>query len=37
LSAEKDALIMGYLERIAVNGLVTERVRTKTAWIYWKV
>ena len=34
---EKNALIRNYLEEIASNGLVTEHVRTKTAWIYWKV
>ncbi|MDR3544026.1 MAG: class I SAM-dependent methyltransferase [Desulfosporosinus sp.] len=34
---EKKDLIRSYLEEIAVNGFVTEKVRTKTAWIYWKV
>lgn len=34
---EKCSLIRSYLEEIASNGVVTEHVRTKTAWIYWKV
>jgi len=35
--AEKNQLIRGYLEEISINGLVMEKVRTKTAWIHWKV
>ncbi|MDR3601311.1 MAG: class I SAM-dependent methyltransferase [Desulfosporosinus sp.] len=34
---EKQELINGYLEKISVNGFVTEQVRTKNAWIYWQV
>lgn len=34
---EKNTLIKNYLNDISVNGLVMEKVRTKTAWIYWKV
>ena len=34
---EKQELINSYLEKISVNGFVTEQVRTKTAWIHWKV
>lgn len=34
---EKNDLINNYLEEISINGFVTEKVRTKTAWIYWKV
>jgi len=34
---QKNDLIRGYLEKISVNGSVTENVRSKTAWIYWKV
>jgi len=34
---EKNELIKNYLEQISLNGFVRERVRTKTAWIYWKV
>ncbi|KJR46631.1 Methyltransferase [Desulfosporosinus sp. I2] len=34
---EKDHLINSYLEEISINGFVTEKVQTKTAWIYWKV
>ncbi|EGW37980.1 class I SAM-dependent methyltransferase [Desulfosporosinus sp. OT] len=34
---EKSSLIRSYLEGISKNGLVTEYVRTKTAWIHWKV
>jgi SAM-dependent methyltransferase len=34
---DKNALIRSYLEEISINGFVTEKVRTKTAWIYWKV
>lgn len=36
-SEEKNQLISCYLNEISVNGSVTETVRTKTAWIYWKV
>ncbi|MFZ3102183.1 MAG: class I SAM-dependent methyltransferase [Desulfitobacteriaceae bacterium] len=34
---EKNRLIRSYLEGISINGFVTEKVRTKTAWIYWQV
>jgi len=34
---DKNELIKNYLEQISLNGFVRERVRTKTAWIYWKV
>lgn len=34
---EKTNLIRSYLEEISLDGFVTEKVRTKTAWIYWKV
>jgi SAM-dependent methyltransferase len=34
---EKNDLIKSYLDGISVNGFVIEKVRTKTAWIYWKV
>ncbi len=34
---QKNDLIRSYLEEISVNGYVMEKVRTKTAWIYWKV
>ena len=34
---EKNQLISRYLNEISSNGLVTEHVQTKTAWIYWKV
>jgi SAM-dependent methyltransferase len=34
---EKKHLIGSYLEEISVNGFVMEKIRTKTAWIYWKV
>lgn len=34
---EKNYLIRSYLEDISSDGLVRERVQTKTAWIYWKV
>lgn len=34
---EKFILIKNYLNKIAVNSLVRERVRSKTAWIYWSV
>jgi len=34
---EKNYLIRSYLEEISINGSVIEKVRTKTAWIYWKV
>ena len=34
---EKNNLISSYLDQISINGLVTEKVWTKTAWIYWKV
>jgi SAM-dependent methyltransferase len=34
---QKNKLIKSYLEKISIDGTVTERVRTKTAWIYWKV
>ena len=34
---EKNDLIRSYLDEISVNGFVTEKVRTKTAWIHWKV
>ena len=30
-------LIRNYLKGISVNGVVRENVRSKTAWIYWKV
>ncbi|EHQ91093.1 class I SAM-dependent methyltransferase [Desulfosporosinus youngiae] len=33
---QKYILIRNYLEKISQNGFVHERVRTKTAWIYWK-
>jgi len=36
-SNERNELISLYLNEISANGLVTEKVRTKTAWIYWKV
>ena len=36
-SDEKENLIRSYLEEISINGFVTEKVQTKTAWIYWKV
>lgn len=36
-SDEKSDLIRRYLEEISVNGFVMENVRTKTAWMYWKV
>jgi len=36
-SDEKNDLIRCYLEEISVNGFVMENVRTKTAWIHWKV
>ncbi|AET66185.1 methylase involved in ubiquinone/menaquinone biosynthesis [Desulfosporosinus orientis DSM 765] len=34
---EKSTLIKNYLQQIAIKGLITERVQTKTAWLYWKV
>ena len=34
---ERNNSIRSYLEEISVNGLVTEHVQTKTAWIYWQV
>ena len=34
---EKSRLIRRYLEGISLNGYVIEKVRTKTAWIYWTV
>jgi len=37
LGDENNDLIRGYLEKISSDGFVTEKVRTKTAWIYWKV
>jgi len=33
---EKNDLIRRYLNEISVNGLVKEKVQTKTAWMYWK-
>src|SRR5665648_59719 len=37
LGDENNDLIRNYLDQISVNGFVTEKVQTKTAWIYWKV
>ena len=37
LGDENNDLIRMYLEEISVDGFVTEKVRSKTAWIYWKV
>lgn len=37
VSGGKNDLIRSYLDDISVNGMVTEKVQTKTAWIYWKV
>jgi SAM-dependent methyltransferase len=34
---EKNNLIRSYLQEISINGFVTEKVRTKTAWTTWKV
>jgi SAM-dependent methyltransferase len=34
---EKNDLIRNYLQEISIDGFVTEKVRTKTAWISWKV
>lgn len=34
---QKNELIKNYIEQISLNGFVREKVRTKTAWIYWKV
>ena len=34
---QKNELIKNYLEQISLDGFVREKVRTKTAWIYWKV
>jgi len=33
---QKYTLIRNFLEKISQNGFVSERVRTKTAWTYWK-
>lgn len=37
LGDENNDLIRIYLEEISVDGFVTEKVRTKTAWIFWRV
>lgn len=34
---QKNDLIRNYLEEISINGFFREKVRSKTAWIYWKV
>ncbi len=34
---KQNNLIRGYLKEVSVNGFVREKVRTKTAWIYWQV
>lgn len=34
---QKKALIRRYLEEISTDGLVRETIRSKTAWIFWKV
>ncbi len=32
-----DDKIAQYLDDLAVNGIVTEKVQSRTAWLYWKV
>jgi len=37
LNDEQKNSIMDYLKKSSENGIVREKVRSKTAWIYWKV
>ncbi|CVK21057.1 class I SAM-dependent methyltransferase [Sporomusa sphaeroides] len=32
-----DEKITEYLDSLAVDGIVTEKVRSKTAWLYWRL